>query len=176
MKTIEKLYTYQDLIEGKLPKGLYEIVNGEVVEMAPTGFEHGDYEGSLVHYLREKSKRKAYVVCGEVGIVLKRDPLTVRGLDIAYISKEKLREKPKGMLEVPPDLVIEILSPSNTYTEIEEKVQELLNFGVERVLLIDPRLRKAFLHKKGIVEVYSFDEEFELLPELKVKLSEVLEE
>ncbi len=82
----------------------------------------------------------------------------------------------EASLETPPDLVIEILSPSNTYTEVEQKVQELLDFGVERVLLLDPRLKRAFLHKKGIVEVYSFEEEFELLPELKIKLSEVLEE
>ncbi|RME11220.1 MAG: Uma2 family endonuclease, partial [Aquificota bacterium] len=114
--------------------------------------------------------------CGEVGLVLKREPLTLRGVDIAYISRDRLRELPEGVLETPPELVIEILSPSNTYTEMEEKVQELLDFGVDRVLLVDPRLKKAFLHKKGIVEVYSFDEEFELLPELKIKLSEVLEE
>ena len=176
MQVKERKYTYEDVLKGTLPEGLYEIVNGEVVEMAPTSFEHGGYEGDIVYYLKEKARKKAYIVCGEVGLITSKNPLTVRGLDIAYISREKLKEKPKGMLEVPPDLVIEILSPSNTYTEIEEKVQELLDFGVERVLLVDPKLRKAFLHKKGIVEVYSFDEEFELLPELKIKLSEVLEE
>jgi len=176
MKTIERLYTYQDLIEGKLPEGLYEIVNGEVVEMAPAGGWHGGYEASLVYYLKQKNKKKAHILCGEVGVLIKKEPLTIRGLDVAYISKEKLKELPEGLIETPPDLVIEILSPSNTYTEIEEKVQELLDFGVERILLVDPRIRKAFLHKKGIVKVYSFDEEFELLPELNIKLSEVLEE
>jgi len=176
MKTIEKLYTYQDLIEGKLPEGLYEIVNGEVVEMAPAGFEHGGYELDLGAYIRRRLKIKGYTAVGEVGILIRKKPLTIRAVDVVYISKERLKEKPKGILQVPPDLVIEILSPSNTYTEMEEKVQELLDFGVERVLLVDPKLRKAFLHKKGIVEVYSFDEEFELLPELKIKLSEVLEE
>ncbi len=176
MKTVEKLYTYQDLIEGKLPEGLYEIVNGEVVEMAPIGDVHGSYEADFSYYLKSKLRKKGYVLVGEVGILLKKEPLTLRGLDVVYISKEKLPKLKGKALEVPPDLVIEILSPSNTYTEIEEKVQELLDFGVERVLLVDPKLRKAFLHKKGIVEVYSFDEEFELLPELKIKLSEVLEE
>ncbi len=176
MKTVEKLYTYQDLIEGRLPEGLYEIVNGEVVEMAPIGDVHGSYEADFSYYLKSKLRKKGYVLVGEVGIVLKKEPLTLRGLDVVYISKEKLPKLKGKALEVPPDLVIEILSPSNTYTEMEEKVQELLDFGVERVLLVDPRLRKAFLHKKGIVEVYSFDEEFELLPELKIKLSEVLEE
>ncbi len=176
MQVRERLYTYQDLLEGRLPEGLYEIVKGEVVEMAPTGGWHGGYEASLVYFLKQRAKKKAHVVCGEVAFLLKRDPLTLRGIDIAYISKEKLQKLPEGAIETPPDLVIEILSPSNTYTEMEEKVQELLDFGVERVLLVDPRLRKAFLHKKGIVEVYSFDEEFELLSELKIKLSEVLEE
>ncbi|MEJ5339115.1 MAG: Uma2 family endonuclease [Aquificaceae bacterium] len=176
MQVKEKSYTYEDLVKGRLPEGLYEIVKGEVVEMAPTGFEHGDYEGRFYWLFNLKLKTKGYYAVGDVGLVIRKNPLTIRAVDVLYISKERLKEKPKGMLEVPPDLVIEILSPSNTYTEMEEKVQELLDFGVDRVLLVDPRLRKAFLHKKGIVEVYSFEEEFELLPELKIKLSEVLEE
>ncbi len=176
MQVKERVYTYEDVLKGTLPEGLYEIVNGEVVKMAPTGFEHGDYEGRFYWLFNLKLKAKGYYSVGEVGILIRKKPLTIRAVDVVYISKERLKEKPKGILQVPPDLVIEILSPSNTYTEMEEKVQELLDFGVERVLLVDPRLRKAFLHKKGIVEVYSFDEEFELLPELKIKLSEVLEE
>ncbi|RME11172.1 MAG: Uma2 family endonuclease, partial [Aquificota bacterium] len=67
MKTAERLYTYQDLVQGNLPDGLYEIVKGEVVEMAPTGGWHGEYEASMVYYLKQKAKRKAHVVCGEVG-------------------------------------------------------------------------------------------------------------
>ena len=178
MRVLERLITYEDYLEGNLPEGLYEIVNGEVVEMAPTGDWHGYFETSIASFLKEKSKKKAWVLVGEVGIVLKKNPLTLRGLDIVYISKERLKELTGRALEVPPELAIEIVSPSNTYTELERKVSELLDFGVDRVLLIDPQLKKAFLHKRGskLVEVYDFDEEFELLEGLKIKLSEVLEE
>ena len=178
MKVPEKLITYEDYLSGNLPESSYEIVDGEVVQMAPTSFEHGEYEGGLYSLLKRSLKGKGYVAVGEVGIVIKREPLTIRALDVVYISKERAKLKPKGLLEVPPELVIEIVSPSNTYTELERKVSELLDFGVDRVLLIDPQLKKAFLHKKGskVVEVYNFDEEFELLEGLKIKLSEVLEE
>ncbi len=174
----ERLITYEDYIEGRLPEGLYEIVDGEVVEVAPAGGLHGYIEAKIAGFLMEKSRSKVWVLVGEVGIVLKKNPLTLRGLDIVYISKERLKELTGRALEVPPELVIEIASPSNTSEELERKVWELLEAGTDRVLVVYPHLKKSYLYKKGskVVEVYNFDEEFELLEGLKIKLSEVLEE
>ncbi len=173
MKLKERL-TYKDI--ENLPEGIYDVIDGEIKELAPTGFEHGEYEGELYTFLKGKLKGKGYVAVGEVGILISRDPLRIRSADVIYISKERSPEKPKGILTTPPELVVEIISPSNTYTEMEEKVLDYLSAGVDRVLLIDPQLGKATLFKKGerTAQLYSFDEELELLPELKIKLSEVL--
>ena len=171
MKLKEKL-TFEDLKE--LPEGNYEVIDGEVKELAPTGFEHGEWEGELYALLKRKLKGKGYVAVGEVGILISRNPLRIRSADVVYISKERSQERPKGILTVPPELVIEIVSPSNTYTEMEEKVLDYLRAGVERVLLIDPQLRKATLFEGKEARLYDFKEEIDLLPDLKIRLSEVL--
>ena len=173
MKLKEKV-SYKDL--NNLPEGNYEVIDGEVIELAPTGFEHGEYELDIGRFLREALKDKGYVAVGEVGILISKEPLRIRSADVVYISKERAGKRPEGILEVPPELVIEIISPSNTYTEIEEKVIDYLGAGVDRVLLIDPKLKRSTLFEKEKREakIYSFEEEFELLPGLKVRLSEVL--
>ena len=171
MKLKEKL-TFEDLKE--LPEGNYEVIDGEVKELAPTGFEHGEWEGELYTLLKQKLKEKGYVAVGEVGVLISRNPLRIRSADVVYISKERSPERPRGILTTPPELVIEIVSPSNTYTEMEEKVFDYLKAGVEKVLLIDPQLRKATLFEGRKAGLYDFEEEIELLPDLKIRLSEVL--
>ncbi len=173
MKLKERV-SYKDL--NNLPEGNYEVIDGEVIELAPTGFEHGEYELDIGRFLREALKDRGYVAVGEVGILISKEPLRIRSADVVYISKVRAGKRPEGILEVPPELVIEIISPSNTYTEIEEKVIDYLGAGVDRVLLIDPKLKRATLFEKEKREakIYSFEEEFQLLPNLKLKLSEVL--
>ncbi len=173
----KKIYTYDDL--DRLPsEGWYEVIDGEVVELAPTGFEHGDYEFGIGLYLKNKLKGKGYVVGGEVGIIIKREPLRIRAADIIYISKERLKTKPKGMLEVPPELVVEIVSEGNTYGEIEGKVKDYLEFGVDRVLVIDPQTQLAtlYLRENKTARIYSFEEEFEVLEGVSIKIKDLIED
>ena len=173
MKTKYRL-TYDDI--DTLPEGSYEVIDGEVRELSPTGFEHGESELDLGAFLRSKLKGKGYVAVGEVGVLISKSPLRIRSADVVYISKERSPERPKGILTTVPDLVIEVVSPSNTYTEMEEKVYDYLSAGVDRVLLVDPHLKKATLFKREskTADLYDFEEEFEILPKLKIKLSEVL--
>ncbi len=173
MKTKDKL-TYRDI--DNLPEGNYEVIDGEVKELAPTGFEHGESELDLGTFLRSKLKGKGYVAVGEVGIVTSKNPLRIRSADVVYISKERSPEKPKGILTTAPDLVVEVVSPSNTYTEMEEKVYDYLSAGVDRVSLVDPHIKKASLFKRESMtaELYDFEDKFEILPELVINLSEVL--
>ena len=55
MSVLEKRkLTYKDI--NRLPEGSYEILDGEIVEMAPTGFEHGEFKLDLGYFLRKKLK------------------------------------------------------------------------------------------------------------------------
>ena len=171
MDVKEKLVTYEDL--ENIPEG-FEVVEGRLKELAPVGGEHGFLEQKVSRKIDEKFEGEGYVLVGEVGLVISKDPLTVRAADIVYISKKKLKSLPKGMLEVPPDLVVEIISPSNTFEEIEEKVADYMRFGVGRILLVDPNAKKVTLiDEQRKIQIKDFSEEVEVLPGLKLRMSEL---
>lgn len=169
----KKIYTYEDI--NSLPEGNYEIIDGERKDMTPTGFEHGDLEGILYEFIKRQLKDKGYVAVGEVGVVISRNPFRLRAADVVYISKEKSPERPKGMLEIAPDLIIEILSEDNSANYINDKVKDYLSIGVGRVVLVDPFTETVTVFKHGKKEAgyYSFDDEFELIDGLVVKLKEI---
>ncbi len=118
MKLKERLLTYEDI--GSIPEG-YEVVRGRLKELVPTGGEHGFFEQKIARKVDEKYEAHGYVLVGEVGLIVSKDPLTIRAADIVYISKDRCPTLPKGMLEIPPDLVVEIVSPGNTYSRPEDK-------------------------------------------------------
>lgn len=170
----KSLFTYEDL--DRLPEGNYEIIDGERRDMSPTGAIHGKIESGLAKLLMDYFGMKGHVMVGEVGVVINKSPLRVRAADVVYINKTKLQVLPKGMLETPPDLIIEIISPDNTYYEMTEKVKDYLSIGVDRVILVDPQAESVSIYQSGKREVslYSFDEEFQLIDEVKVKLKDII--
>ena len=176
MKTLaeKQVFTYDDITS--LPEGNYEIIDGERHDMTPTGFEHGDLEAGLGEFLRKHLKDKGYVAVGEIGVLIKRKPFRLRAADVVYISKEKSPERPKGILEIPPDLIIEIISESNTAWEITDKVKDYLSIGVERIILIDPLTQTVSLYQKGKKEalLYNFEEDVTLIEGLSIKMKELL--
>lgn len=63
------------------------------------------------------------MVCNDTGFITKRAPDSVRGPDLSYWTKERLKEIPVGYIEIAPDMLVEVLSPSNTSKQIH-KLQE----------------------------------------------------
>lgn len=174
-RLIEKeIFIYKDI--ARLPEGNFEIIDGERHDMTPTGFEHGDMEARLGEILRKHLKDKGYTAVGEVGILISKDPLRLRAADVVYISREKASQSPKGMLEIAPDLIIEIISESNAAWEITDKVKDYLSIGVERIILIDPLTQTVNLYQKGKREaiLYTFDEEVTLIETVSIKIKELL--
>lgn len=123
---------------------LVELVRGRLVREPRPGAEHGLLAGELVgrlhHHVRQHNLGR---VVTETGFLLTEDPPTVRGPDVAFISAERFARTgaPAGFWRVAPDLVIEIVSPSNSATEIQEKVLEYLEVGANLVWVVDPRIR-----------------------------------
>lgn len=165
--------TYEDI--HSLPEGNYEIIDGEMVPMTPAGFRHGEFECLLSEILRKHLGSKGYVAVGEIGILITKKPFRLRAADVVYISKEALPQKPVGMLEVPPDLVIEIISEDETARKINDKVRDYLSIGVRRVVFIDPFTETVTVYHHGRKEAgyYNFDEEFELIDGVLIRLKDV---
>ncbi len=169
----KKIYTYSDV--NSLPDGSYEVIDGEMVAMTPSGFRHGKLEYVIAEILGKNLCSKGYVAVGEVGIVIKKNPFKLRAADVVYISKKTFIREPVGMLEVPPDLVVEIISEDEAAVKIDEKVQDYMSFGVKRVVCINPFTETVTVHCHGQSDIgyYDFDEKFELVDKIFVKLSDL---
>lgn len=119
----------------------YELVDGELVEMSPTSFRHGQIESRVVRRLADhvESGQLGEVVVGDVLFVLDRDAGLYRAADVAFVRHERLRGQTlTGAFDGAPDLAVEIVSPGNTAEEIQRKVGDWLDHGALAVLLMFP--------------------------------------
>jgi Uma2 family endonuclease len=121
--------------------------------MAPTGLEHGDqtsvFDGSLGPYVR--SRRLGRVLTGEPGFRLTTDPDTVRAPDVAFIRRDRLPAggSRQGYFPGAPDLAVEVISPNDRLSEVDEKVAEWLEHGTRLVFVVNPRRRSVAVHRPG---------------------------
>jgi Uma2 family endonuclease len=129
-----------------------ELVRGRITLMTPPpAWEHGKTECNLVCPLGMfvDTHDLGRIAVGEVGLYTGRDPDTVRGADILFISHAQLakRNLDEPYLDVAPELIVEIRSPSNTRAEIEEKLGEYFAIGVKLVWLADPATRTVSVYR-----------------------------
>jgi Uma2 family endonuclease len=133
----------------------YELVEGVVVRMSPTGAVHGFVVAKLLADMaRHVAAHSLGVAFTEVGFRLASDPDTVRTPDVAFIRRERLPAGlPRGFWQGPPDLVIEVLSPDDRPGDARGKVAEYLAHGVPLVVLVDPDERTASLFRRSSAPV-----------------------
>jgi len=128
-----------------------ELVRGRFIDVPPTGEPHAALEATLTYELSRHVKAKGLgkVLCGEIGIITRRNPDTVRGADVAFISKARLARHGtgSGYLDVAPELVIEIISPHDRWTEINDKLDEYFATGVDSVSLVNPKRRRVSVYR-----------------------------
>ncbi|MBI4771840.1 MAG: Uma2 family endonuclease [Chloroflexi bacterium] len=139
--------------------GACELVEGRIVMMSPTGFEHGDYEANFAESLKTSVRHRQLgkVVSGEVGIYTRRNPDTVRGADVAFISNEQhaQRKKITGYLDVAPELIVEVMSPDDRWSEVKQKLREYFAIGVKLVWVADPADRTVYAYR-SLTDVREF--------------------
>lgn len=130
--------------------GLYELVDGTLVEKA-MGFEAAVVAVAFIRILSEfVSKHRLGLVSGPDGLFQLLD--SVRGPDVAYISRERL---PGGNLpsqaypQLSPNLVVEVLSPGNTKAEMARKRMEYFHSGVQIVWMVDCLNRTIAIYTSG---------------------------
>jgi Uma2 family endonuclease len=153
-----------------------ELVRGMLVRSPKPAPRHGVLQVRIARKLDEFVEKAGGVVTGEVGAILARDPDTVRGPDVAFYSTERIPDFGySGGFWGPPDLAVEILSPSNRPSEVREKVGEYLEGGVRVVWVLDPDARSVTVHRPGAeARVVWHDQTVEgedLLPGFRLALS-----
>jgi Uma2 family endonuclease len=143
--TGEELLTMGDI-------GPCELIDGRIVPMSPTGGRHGIVEsrlGSALSFFVQQHDL-GWVLTGEVGIYIRRNPDRVRGADIVILSRERWPEGPsEGFLQGSPDLVVEIMSPNDRWQEVRQKIAEYFSIGVRWVWIVEPENRAVLVFRSS---------------------------
>jgi Uma2 family endonuclease len=128
----------------------HELVDGEHKIMAPAGSEHGSISAGLIERLSAhvRKRRLGRVFTSETGFLISRDPDTVRAPDAAFVRADRIPSGglPKGFWPGAPDLAVEVISPSDTLEEVEEKVQQWLAAGSALVWVVNPKRRTVTVY------------------------------
>ena len=153
MATTEKLLTAEEFEQLPDDGKRYELIDGELRQMAPTVNWHGEVESKLVVRVGShvEAHRLGIVSCGETLYIVRRNPDRVRAADIAFIRQERVPplEARQHVMEVIPDLVVEILSKHDTVAEIHDKIEDWLNAGVQMLWIVDPFRRTVTIYQPG---------------------------
>jgi Uma2 family endonuclease len=68
---------------------------------------------------------------------------------VAFVSRQRVQQAGRvtGYWPGAPDLAVEVISPSDTYTEVEAKVLDWLRGGARMVVVVNPRARRANVYR-----------------------------
>lgn len=121
--------------------GPCELIDGEIVPTSPTGGRHAAIESYLAAQLTLfiQKQRLGWVMTGEVGIYTAHNPDRIRAADVAVFTRAQLSAgPPDGFIDAAPELVVEIVSPSDRWSAVQAKVEEYLDISAQQVWVIDP--------------------------------------
>ena len=139
--TVSNLITAEEL--SHLPDNQrYELIKGELIEMSPAGPRHGRITNTiaflLTQYVREKNLGVVYAA--ETGFKLSENPDTIRAADTAFITLNRIpaEGEPPGYWAIVPDLVVEVVSPSDTAATVQAKITDWISTGCQMVWVVYP--------------------------------------
>ncbi len=161
--------------------GRDELVRGRLVREPFPRPIHAQVQARLCGLLdRHVRDHRLGFVGGETGFVLERDPDTVRGPDVAFLSRARAGDTlPDRWPEYGPDLAVEIRSPSDRRGRLAEKIAQYFAAGTRLVWVIDPRARTAVVyHSPGDARLLHAGAELEgedVVPGFRVSLREVFD-
>lgn len=140
----------------------YELVEGEMRVVAPAGYEHGRISGEIYFAIKGfvRAKGLGDVLAAETGFLLRRAPDTVRAPDVAFVRAERTPEPEQrsGFVHVVPDLVVEVVSPSDRAADVNAKALMWLDAGVRLVWVIYPETQVVAAHTPdGVVHIVRED-------------------
>ncbi len=130
----------------------FELERGKVVEMSRPGERHGVVCSNVVYILGAyvRQHRKGYVCANDTGVVLGRDPDTVRGPDVLLYEKSRSYDRLcVKYSDESPQLVVEVTSPNDTFGKVTRRISDFLQNGVPLVWLVDPEDRTLTAYRPG---------------------------
>ncbi len=179
--TVEKPVTVEDFYEIAFEGFRGELVGGELKETMPTSILHGIIAGRIVGLLGIflMQYKLGEVLTAETGFRLFINERTVRVPDVAFLSNEKLAEikNVNKFYDGTPDLAIEVISPSETYNDVQGKLEDYLSAGVKMVWIIRPENKIVTTYRTlSDFKILRENEELngeDLLPNFKCNLTDI---
>jgi Uma2 family endonuclease len=179
--TLTKPMTADELLAMPDDDMCYELVKGELLMAPPPGSEHGEVTmnlaGPLFQYIR--SNQLGVVFAAETGFKLESDPDTVRAPDIAFVRQEVLDRsgRTSGYRQGAPNLVVEVLSPNDTFGKVEAKVTQWLEAGAQLVWVVSPKLHTVTVYR-SLMDIVTLTEKDNLeggdvVPGFQIKVAEI---
>jgi Uma2 family endonuclease len=175
--TVEDLYVISD-------DGFnYELQAGLLVSEPLPGGRHGAVTAAVAEILRAhvKKHRLGVVFAGDSGFVLARKPDTVRGPDVAFVSRERFERNADTVKAFAgaPDLAVEVLSPGNTPAAMHAKVADYLAAGTRCVWVVDPESQSVTVYA-SLLSPYKLGEDEtldadDIVPGFRVRVGEIFE-
>jgi Uma2 family endonuclease len=177
------LLTAEEFAERPDPGYPEELVRGRIVPMPQPKPRHGQIcsKADRIFGVYVDDHDLGHVFCNDTGVITERGPDTVRGADISFYSYARVSKGPlpDRYLEMPPDLVVEILSPGDRWPKVLGKVAEYLDAGVTAVLVLDDQRRQAQLYRAdGTTRLLSAEDELtipDLLGDFRVRVGRFFE-
>lgn len=148
-----------------------ELVKGKIERYPMPQAEHGIVmlEAGVIFREHVKKRDLGWVMVGDTLIRTKSEPASLRGADVAYLSYKRWPKKsgrPKGILEIPPELVVEVISPSDRWAKVLSKISEYLEAGVRVVIVLDPETESASIHRQDELHQLAHNGDVVTLPDV----------
>jgi Uma2 family endonuclease len=159
----------------------YELIRGELRDVSPSGAKATMIAGFIYVqlFLFVKSRALGYISTTDGGYILSRDPDTLVAPDVAFIARQRIPADFSfdHFFPVPPDLAVEVLSPSNRPGQVAEKVRLYQEAGVPLIWVVDPRKQSVTVHRLGqeslVAGVETDLDGAEILPGLRLAVAEL---
>ncbi len=140
--------TAEELFELPADGMRHELVEGELRTMPPAGHDHGVLAMRAGRLLANhvEDHGLGLTTAAQTGYRIGSDPDTVLAPDAAFVSRERAGREPRYWSGA-PDLAVEVISPGDSYTAVQEKALRWLGAGCRMVVTLDPRRRTATVYR-----------------------------
>lgn len=145
MTTRQITLTYEEYLNEPEAMSRYDIVDGEVIMSAAPSLHHqttlGNVNEPVRRFVREHNLGAVWFA--PVDIIIQREPLRTRQPDLLFVSESRFAIISEGRINGGPDLVVEILSPGNSRSEMEAKLADYASINVLECWLVSPEARSV---------------------------------